>query len=76
MKKINREEHLKGNFRCEWRKFREHLICNAKVNPERNLKRNLIGRAETIIAHLKQRCHGEGIVQLNKVIVSKPRRNA
>ena len=59
MKKIHLKEHSKRNLISEWRKFREHLIGNAKVNPERNLKKSLIrlliGRAETIIAHLSQK---------------------
>ena len=55
MKKIHLTEHSKRNLISEWRKFREHILGNANVNPERNLKRNLIGRAETIIAHLSQK---------------------
>ena len=30
-------EHNKRNLISEWRKFRKHLVGNAKVNPERNL---------------------------------------
>lgn len=55
MKKIHLTEHSKRNLISEWRKFRGHILGNANVNPERNLKRNLIGRAETIIAHLSQK---------------------
>ena len=37
MKKIHLMEHNKRNLISEWRKFRKHLVGNAKVNPERNL---------------------------------------